>query len=314
MDAIYIVEDISAKVSEGNTPNFTIPGWKNSSATAANVIATTAAITAISVLPGFLFPTLVGIGFLKAFGSVGSNSQDKKQVDSKEFSQKFSEIEEVLKSISLTKSEARRRNYRFPPGHPQPAVTYKLHPLALFGLKDKKDLYIPEESYASVLLEEREAELLRLLVDLGAKRIEVRKKEQHKHTGALTVKGDAEALALSSGEAEFKQSSISEDAKDNLRLFELKGKPWKYGDKIEQGIYSWLAYEASWQSLILARETGGCMKATIEVKENAVYSSELEFQLGIKYKLLSAEAGINYDKRLDKALSYIVTVDFNEPS
>lgn len=311
METIYIVEDSDGGASAEYKPNFIIPGWKTSSVTTTSVITS---VAAASLIPGFLFPSVVGLGLLKALGVGSGNKQDKKQTDNKDAEQGLSEIDEMIKRITLTKSEARRRQYRFPPGHPQAAVTYKLHPLATFDIDGKKDLYIPEENYATVLLEERESELLRLLVDLGAKRIEVRKKEQQKNEGQLAVNVSGEITGLSSVNTDVKHHSTAEEVNDNVRLFELKGKPWKQGDKIDRQLYSWLGYEASWQSLILAREVGGCTKATIEIKENTVYSSELEFQLGMKYKILSAETGLAYDKKHDKVSSYIVSVEFNEPA
>ncbi|MGB3511853.1 MAG: hypothetical protein WBA93_21975 [Microcoleaceae cyanobacterium] len=54
-------------------------------------------------------------------------------------------------------------DFDFPPGHPLPGKLYRAHPL-----KSKSNKYIPIEVFDSLLYAEREAELIRLLVDLGA--------------------------------------------------------------------------------------------------------------------------------------------------
>ncbi|NEQ41517.1 MAG: hypothetical protein F6K40_37120 [Okeania sp. SIO3I5] len=63
-------------------------------------------------------------------------------------------------------------DFDFPPGHPLPGKLYRAHPL-----KSKSNKYIPIEVFDSLLYAEREAELIRLLVDLGATKITIKEKK-----------------------------------------------------------------------------------------------------------------------------------------
>lgn len=64
-------------------------------------------------------------------------------------------------------------DFDFPPGHPLPGKLYRAHPL-----KSKSNKYIPIEVFDSLLYAEREAELIRLLVDLGATQITIKEKSR----------------------------------------------------------------------------------------------------------------------------------------
>ena len=66
-------------------------------------------------------------------------------------------------------------DFDFPPGHRLPGKLYRAHPL-----KSKSNKYIPIEVFDSLLYAEREAELIRLLVDLGATKITIKEKKSVK--------------------------------------------------------------------------------------------------------------------------------------
>lgn len=85
----------------------------------------------------------------------------------------------------------------FPPGHPMPNKLYRQHPLP-----DKKHYYMPNDYYYKILLEEKEVELIKILCDLGANKIEMYEEENTLNKIAF----EAEANMTSVVETEAKVS------------------------------------------------------------------------------------------------------------
>jgi hypothetical protein len=60
------------------------------------------------------------------------------------------------------------------------------------------------------------------------------------------------------------------------RVLELRGAPFVHGQRINPADYAWLPFEPAWQSLVWARERGECLRAAIELKQTATYSTDRE--------------------------------------
>ena len=161
-------------------------------------------------------------------------------------------------------------NFKFPPGHPMPGQLYRQHPL-----KSKPNHYIPYQSYYALLFEEREAELIRILADLGATYIAIEEEQTSERT--LDIDNKLAIDKLGSFEAGLAQERQHNNK--NVRTLEYIGKPWKEGMEFDRSKYSWLDYEPSWNAIVEGRLHNGQLSAMIELKTDI--SNEISASLGI---------------------------------
>ena len=182
--------------------------------------------------------TIWGLEKFKENRETRPNSQDYETIDEglQPFFERVSfDLNDWLESIEQIPFAAIPEEISFPPGHPIPRRLYRVHPL-----KAKENQYIPFEVYDSILYEEREAELIKILVDLGA--VEIIIEELSKtETG-----GSAEAKASLPNTGGVKAESGGEQKKSNTesRKIELKQKKWT-ADAFHKEKYSWLLAEVS---------------------------------------------------------------------
>lgn len=321
MDLIYI-SDFKCEEKK-YVPNFTIPdvedvansSKKTKTTSNANIHTAGAAISSatglgISAL-SFLAPISLLIGASVAIPAIYKLvvSHDNTETVPEE---SYHELQTFISKHSLDKQQALDLGLKFPPGHPQTGETYRLHPLAAYQHASKQKLYIPEHIFDDVLFEERESELLTLLVHLGATNVEIAKyvdsffddEKSGSIGGGVKVVANASILA--------KSESGRESSEKNIRVFSLKGKPWKYGDKFDRDGYAWLNFEPSWNALITAREVGGCTNATLEIKEASKYAVNKEASMQLKSKIYSANGTLKFMEKYLQETSYIVKVSFLE--
>lgn len=168
-----------------------------------------------------------------------------------------------LQKISLGVSEAKEEGYIFQPGHPQINRAYILHPLSDFD-ENKKNIYIPSDSLDDTLLQERESEMIKLFVTLGATTIRFEK--EGSGDAKKVVKGGAQ-IGLPEGSADIGISiaSTSDNLNADKRTIKLSGKDWCRDSRIDKSIFSWLPFEPSWEAIVFAREHGGCTSANLEL-------------------------------------------------
>lgn len=310
MENIFIIDDeVESKIDFSEF----IGGVKETSNKSHAEVALAIAGSAIlASIPGYMFGTMVGLGAIKTFNAI----YDKKNISKSEADSINAEIKALqgsMKKYHVTRSEAFDRGYKFPLGHPQTGVLYKIHPLAKYESSDKDNVYIPEGDYSKVLLDERESELLRLLVDLGAIKISISRKSNEKKRVETNSEINLDVASLVSGEAKANYISSVNNEEQNVRTFILRGKEWLIDEKIDNNKYSWLFYEPSWRSVVHAREVGMCLSAAIEISEISVYSKDVSLGLEIKHRALKASASGAYSDQEDSYASYIVNVDFSDP-
>ena len=212
-------------------------------------------------------------------------SNDKGELPPELAKAELAEIEAFMRKYAITPRMAKDFGYIFPPGHPQVGQTYKLHPLAELNNSGKENVYIPQDKYDQLLLEEREAELLKLLVALGATKVSITRKKTHSSSLKSSCELSAEGKLL--GEAAVTAALSAQAGSQHLdtRDFELSGKPWKRGDKLDKGDFAWVHFEPSWGALVMAREVGGCTKATLEIRENTSFSSDKQLAAKVKARM-----------------------------
>ena len=202
----------------------------------------------------------------------------------------------------------------FPPGHPLPGKLYRLHPLAEFSASKKSNLYIPSDTYHDVLYAEREAELIRILVYLGSVRISIRKSGSIAGNNAKKLGLRASNTSLASTSVGFKNDNTSSGSTLDTRTFLLEGYPWKRGDILDRTLFSWLPYEPSWESMVDAREIGGCTQAMIELKKVSAFSSRSVIEASINYGLNALEVESDSSRISALESSYIVEAEFSSTS
>ncbi len=107
---------------------------------------------------------------------------------------------------------------QFPPGYPVVQRYYRQHPLPA-----NQQVYLPVADYFSGLFYERKQELLRLLVTLGATRIEI-------------------------------QDLCAPEAPPEVLNY--PGRLWTPGQGLNLSEYTWLPYEPTWQNALSDRTAG----------------------------------------------------------
>ncbi len=162
----------------------------------------------------------------------------------------------------------------FPPGHPLPSRFYRVHPL-----KKKKNRYIPVEIFDSLLYKERESELIKILVDLGATEICIQELSSSKTQGSAEAKASLKGAGGVSGETKGENKKfISAD-----QVMTLNPKNWT-AESFKSDEYSWLPYEPDWESIVHARLKGGCVSSSVELTSDTSFS--ISAQLGLTEGLL----------------------------
>lgn len=218
-------------------------------------------------------------------------NQDANQV--KQNKEIESDIDKLLQSLNLEDWSAFitqipyssiSEDLDFPPGHPLPNKLYRSHPL-----KSKSNTYIPIEIFDSLLYAEREAELIRLLVDLGAIKITI----QEKQTDKTEAEAKAEAKITGAGGLEGNLKGELNKLNELIRSFSLEGNSWtpEIQNKFKEEKYSWLPYEPAWKAVVHARLYGKCLTASIELTNDNSYS--ISGKIGIAEGLLQNVAGLN---------------------
>lgn len=164
----------------------------------------------------------------------------------------------LVESISLSSIP---NDLKFPPGHPIPEHLYRVHPL-----KQKMNKYIPIETFDTMLYDEREAELIYLLTDLGATKITF----QDITNRSNEYGANAEVKVIGAGGVGGKGEHKGNQSEDSSEVIKLRGKPWTPNMTIDREKYSWLSYEPSWESLVHTRLVGGASFTKIIERHSAV--------------------------------------------
>ncbi|MGK7945427.1 MAG: hypothetical protein AB4058_13255 [Microcystaceae cyanobacterium] len=184
-------------------------------------------------------------------------------------------LEELEAQLNLLHIKEIPEELRFPPGHPIPQKLYREHPL-----KAKANHYIPVESYYSLLFEEREAELIRILAELGATKISI--EEESNEQLVLNFAGETEVQKIANLEGKIEKQGTQEYKK--VRTQEYIGKYWTPDLSFDRAKYSWLDYEPTWEAIVEGRLNNGQLSAVIELTTDI--SNEITTTMGLAEGLL----------------------------
>ncbi|MBX8565726.1 hypothetical protein K5D44_13585 [Pseudomonas cichorii] len=320
LDLIYIVEEqtISDNAQNSDTEysvNFTMPGRSENltnvagGASAVGAIAASAKFLALPFLP----TPLIASALFSAPSLISLFSKDNDVKNGEPDTAKLEEarlLASYVHNHSLSRSQAKAKGYRFQPGHPVVGKTYRKHPLTDYPNPDNGNLYIPSDSYDAILLEERESELIKLLVHLGATKITITKKTSDNTRTGVTASLSAQVGSMGGGEVKYTENTERDKGTLDTREFSLTGMPWKTDSKVERENFFWLSYEPSWKAVVFAREYGGCLTASLEIKESTSFSSDKNMELSVKAQLteIGAQAGIL--NMVSEEKTYFVRAEF----
>ncbi|WP_186164224.1 hypothetical protein [Burkholderia gladioli] len=330
MNLLYIVEPQDVPPYR---PNFTMPGFKSDPGVEVNpgdsrgaiaaglgaAAAAGAAAGAVKIVAGALGGPLLGLPASLLISAAASSpavarifTKDKEQLPKELDSQEQEAIGAFMRRHAYSIQMAKDAGFKFPPGHPQVGQVYKQHPLADVPAAGKADIYIPSDKYDELLLQEREAELLKLLVHLGATKVVISKK--HNASSSRKMDGSVTGGSKNIGEAEIGASFAARTGTVDLdtREFELDGREWKEGDKLDVTRFAWVHFEPSWNALIDAREIGGCTRAALEVRENTAFSSDRGLAIKVKSKLYGAAVSTNAATEMEEEKAFLVKAEFGK--
>ncbi|MEQ5768490.1 hypothetical protein NFH98_12895 [Halomonas sp. H33-56] len=321
IDFIYIVESESQIPpasrfnihKETYTSNFTMAGAEDRESSISYLKRISASkktsllIAAASFYSGPLSLLTMGVSSI-ALSNLFSMPPESKE-DSVKMEVAEKEVYDFLVNHAITADMASSLSFNFPPGHPRVGCSYRLHPLANCGIKEKRELYIPEEKFDEILFEEREAELIRLLVNLGATSIAI--SEQDDLDASLSLGVDTVVGSRAFGaNASVNHESSNIMMGGRQREFVLNPLKNKNPRRICHEEYSWVSFEPSWQSIIFSREVGRCTKASLILKEKTVFSNKKTGSVGFDGKLADASIDGRLEKRHLVRKNYVIEVSF----
>ncbi len=264
-----------------------------------------------------LLPYLPGGKVLNTLYAIANNISNKSQsqansqknvgseemiVDLAQLREKFS-IDSWDDFVELIPYSLVAQDYEFPPGHPMPGRFYRIHPL-----QSKNRKYIPLENFDSLLFAERENELIRLLVDLGATKISIQEASSGKAEGSIKSGVSLQGAGGIQGNITGK----NEQSNTESRVMLLRGKPWTSDMSFNEKEYNWLPYEPAWESLVHARLKGGCLSASVELTSDAYYSvsGKLSLTEGLLENLAAFGVGADFARfRQEKKLFLVEFAD-----
>ncbi|MCO8160960.1 hypothetical protein NJC38_02185 [Pseudomonas sp. 21LCFQ010] len=313
LDIVYVTENkytaAAAQKSDGKSgQDFVMVGREPLTATS---LVSASPLSLIASTSPLLFPIGLLANAISSSPSIGSMLKSKSDTNTDEVDSAQLELAAYVAYHSMTKNDAKSRGYRFQPGHPVVGKAYRRHPLADYPNTETGDLYIPSDSYDAILLEERESELLKLLVDLGATKITITKRtsnNQHNSTAAgLKVDAGIAGGGGLSGAYDSQQNTNSLD----VREFSLSGKRWQEGHALNKNNYFWLSYEPSWKAVVFARENGGCLTASLEIKESTSFSTDKGIELSVKAKMAEVTGSVKISNSGDEEKIYLVRAEFS---
>ncbi|OLU32839.1 hypothetical protein [Pseudomonas sp. PA27(2017)] len=312
LDVIYIVDEpaISSQQSDtGYTPNFTMAdreaGFSTGAISAAAVAGGAQVLGALSPVV-LLAAAAIGNSFSSSRGVSKTEEQDPaRQEEARLFAA-------YIQRHSMTSRQAQEAGYDFQPGHPVVGRAYRKHPLPNSSEVDGRSLYIPSDRYDSILLEERESELIKLLVHLGATKISITKTSSDKTHRAVSGGVSLQGGPLGAGDVSYQNRTEGSANAQDVREFSLSGRAWRVGSKVESGMFFWLSYEPAWKAVVFAREHGGCLSASIELKEVTSFSADKSLELSIRAKLAEGGVQAGMSSMIDEEKNYIVRAEFSQ--
>lgn len=308
LDTIYITDEYLAKPKpigfDSSTQNFTMPGRDNITPSAIPAFAVTP--LAMSVLPGSLI--FSAISAMPSLASIFNSDNDE---DKAARAEKERLLAAFVERATFSPAQAKAIGCRFQPGHPMAGKSYRRHPLADLADGGSEHLYIPSDNYDAYVLEERESELMRLLISLGATRISITKNTSNTSSSRQKAAAAVDAGPIASGTAGYENNSEKKNGSLDTRVFSLNGRGWNATEKLKRNGFLWLDFEPSWKAVLFAREHGGCTEATIELKESTSFSEDKNLDISINAYQKGGGASAKLEASAYEERTHVIAVQFS---
>ena len=108
----------------------------------------------------------------------------------------------------------------------------------------------------------------------------------------------------SAGAADRKLDSRSWDREFILNPIQSKLNP------IDKREYAWVNFEPSWQSILVAREVGGCTKASILLKEETAFSTTKTASVHLANKAVKGGVSASAEGEVSSKKSVLIEAEF----
>lgn len=308
LDTIHIIDEYLVKPKQkldDSAQNFTMVGRKP--------VGSPLGSFAVALTQDILWPLPNSIvqAAISSIPTLGSLLSADEGEDKTARAQKEMLLTAFVERATFSPTQAKAAGYRFQPGHPMAGKSYRRHPLADFSITETENLYIPSESYDAHVLEERESELIRLLVSLGAIRISITKITTASNGHRLETGGSVDAGPIITAKAGYKDNTQHAAATTDTRVFNLNGCPWNTSTQVDRSSFFWLAFEPSWKAVLFAREHGGCTEASLELKENTSFSEDRNIEFAIKAKKMGGGASVGWGENANEERTHLIHVQFS---
>ncbi|MCU6236723.1 hypothetical protein KWH75_06530 [Morganella morganii] len=174
---------------------------------------------------------------------------------------------------------------QFQPNHPIDGHVYRKHP----NKKLFPNLLVDIVTYAKYLKELKEHELLNILVNLGATKIELTEITENSADSSSNFEFGLQYYTAQAG-MKVKQSTSGRKEKTEKHFMEGKDFP----GKLDRNNYFWLNTEPSWETIITAREEGRASAFEIEITTSSSSSGSVEQNISIEYGNLNSQEKIEH--------------------
>lgn len=267
--------------------------------------------TANYIKIGLAATALTG-GIVGAGLTLGKVIYDKVTEDSKE--EADPRDSSFIQKNGVTEALVLEMGFHFEPGHPRLHHLYREHPLAQKqgGLTDKAGVYFSIEKYDDTLKEERKAELMRILIELGAVRIEITEESLNQSDAASSVSVGAEGKT-GGGEAGISSSRRQETRISEKEVCTYDGKPWHGGDRLDRSEYAWLPFETKWKKIISGREVGGLLTASLRIESLQERADSIEVSAKMKAAIANLDAQRQTAASTSSRVALVLEVEFSKP-
>ncbi|MBQ0213860.1 hypothetical protein KAH51_10355 [Proteus vulgaris] len=207
------------------------------------------------------------------------------------------ELQELYDDFILTKNEL-SPNTEFQVNHPIDKFVYKKHP----DNNSYPNLMIDIATYSTILNKLKETELIDILIQLGATKIELNKINSNSKKISSCFE-----FGLQYGSADIHTESTTDSKVKETIIYELEGK--KFSGKLDRSKYIWINNEPEWNNIIAAREEGNSIFFQKEISLSSLDELSAEQNTSVDYNGLNPKEKIEfvYNNSLASYYSLLVT-------
>lgn len=175
-------------------------------------------------------------------------------------------------SSFIKTSEELLCDMQFQLNHPIDGYVYRKHP----DKKSSPNLFVDVVTYAKYLKELKEQELLNILINLGATKIELAELTENSEDFSSNFEFGLQYYA---GQAGVKVNQSTSGKKEKIEKYFMEGKD--FSGELDRGNYFWLNTEPSWETLIIAREQGRAIAYEVEIIISSSLSGSVEQNISV---------------------------------